>query len=247
MDFCCRDPYSTGLPVARDAVTQPNMTPKLGPRDSRSLPAGSKLTERSFSTDSVYTIVIRLPPNDCTEGTAPSEGPSIKMIPEDLPRVARSHVNADYALSFSHSNNLNRRPSAAPDVRIPLNARIIPKQLAGKAILVNATKAQGKRKKKTQEKKADKKAAKTLSAILLTFIITWTPYNILVLLKPFTLSQPIPPHVWDFFYYLCYINSTINPMCYALCNASFRRTYLRILQCKWHNRNRAAVNRGFYN
>lgn len=224
------------------------MTPtKLGPRDSRSLPAGSKLTERSFSTDSVYTIVIRLPANDCTEGTAVSEGPSIKMIPEDMPRVARSHVNADYGLGFSHSNNLNRRPSAAPDVRIPLNARIIPKQLAGKALLANATKAQGKRKKKTQEKKADKKAAKTLSAILLTFIITWTPYNILVLLKPFTLSQPIPPHVWDFFYYLCYINSTINPMCYALCNASFRRTYLRILQCKWHNRNRAAVNRGFYN
>lgn len=231
------------------------MTPtKLTPRDSRSLPTGSKLTERSFSTDSVYTIVIRLPPNDCnTEGGAASaEGPSIKMIPEDIPanRITsanRAHINADYNLSFSHSNNLNRRPSAAPDVRIPLNARIIPKQLAGKALLVNATKTQGKRKKKTQEKKADKKAAKTLSAILLTFIITWTPYNILVLLKPFTLSQPIPPHVWDFFYYLCYINSTINPMCYALCNASFRRTYLRILQCKWHNRNRAAVNRGFYN
>lgn len=239
-----RDPYSSGLTTRE--IPHANMTPtKLGPRDSRSLPTGSKLTERSFSTDSVYTIVIRLPPNDCNDGTATAEAPSIKMIPEDIARVGKAHINTDY--NFSHSNNLNRRPSTAPDVRIPLNARIIPKHLAGKALLVNATKTQGKRKKKTQEKKADKKAAKTLSAILLTFIITWTPYNILVLLKPFTLSQPIPPHVWDFFYYLCYINSTINPMCYALCNASFRRTYLRILQCKWHNRNRGAVNRGFYN
>lgn len=123
----------------------------------------------------------------------------------------------------------------------------IPKHLAGKALLANATKNHGKKKKKTQEKKADKKAAKTLSAILLTFIITWTPYNILVLLKPVTYSARISPKLWDFFYFLCYINSTINPMCYALCNASFRRTYLRILQCKWHSRNRAGVNRGFYN
>lgn len=104
-----------------------------------------------------------------------------------------------------------------------------------------------KKKKKSQEKKADKKAAKTLSAILLTFIITWTPYNVLVLIKPLTAcASCIPKQLWDFFYYLCYINSTINPMCYALCNASFRRTYLRILQCKWHTRNRTAMNRGYY-
>lgn len=226
------------------------MTPtKLGPRDTRSLPAGSKLTERSFSTDSVYTIVIRLPPVDCnTEGATPTEAPSIKMIPEDTTtRTLKANATTDYNMSFSHTNNLNRRPSAVPDVRIPLNARTMPKQLGGKVLLPNATKTQGKRKKKTQEKKADRKAAKTLSAILLTFIITWTPYNILVLLKPFSISHEIPTKVWDFFYYLCYINSTINPMCYALCNASFRRTYLRILQCKWHNRNRGGVNRGFYN
>jgi muscarinic acetylcholine receptor M3 len=35
------------------------------------------------------------------------------------------------------------------------------------------------------EKKQDQKAAKTLSAILLAFIITWTPYNINVVLNTF--------------------------------------------------------------
>lgn len=75
--------------------------------------------------------------------------------------------------------------------------------------------------------------------------IPWTPYNILVLIKSITAcSWYIPQELWDFFYYLCYINSTVNPMCYALCNAAFRRTYVRILKCKWHNRNRAAIDRG---
>lgn len=201
----------------------------------------------------VYTILIRLPGDttDCDETQ-----PSITMIAEDSP--VRSHKAHNSTVDFNLSlhpgggNTHSRRPSHIPDIRIPLNpnAKIIPKQLAGgpKPLLSGTKQHPAKKKKKTQEKKADKKAAKTLSAILLTFIITWTPYNILVLLKPLTsCSDCIPPGLWDFFYYLCYINSTINPVCYALCNASFRRTYLRILTCKWHNRNRTAMNRGFYN
>ena len=56
----------------------------------------------------------------------------------------------------------------------------------------------------------------------------------------------IPPVVWNFSYYLCYINSTVNPVLYALCNAAFRRTYIRILTCRWTSRIRAPVNRYYY-
>ncbi|XP_048511042.1 muscarinic acetylcholine receptor DM1 isoform X2 [Athalia rosae] len=164
------------------------------------------------------------------------------------------------------SSTALRRPSHISEMRTsavssssssgPLNEKIIQKHiitgsgegatgLGGRGLL---NKTPNKKKKKPQEKKADTKAAKTLSAILLAFILTWTPYNILVLLKPLTACVGcIPQELWDFFYYLCYINSTINPVCYALCNASFRRTYVRILTCKWHSRDRTAVNRGYYN
>ena len=147
--------------------------------------------------------------------------------------------------SLASPSSIIRRPSHIPDIRIPLNAKTVPKPLTsgGKGML---SKPPVKKKKKTQEKKADKKAAKTLSAILLAFIITWTPYNILVLLKPLAAcTDCIPKEIWDLCYYLCYINSTVNPVCYALCNANFRRTYVRILTCKWHSRNRTAVNRGY--
>ncbi|KAI2800463.1 hypothetical protein BLOT_012969 [Blomia tropicalis] len=43
--------------------------------------------------------------------------------------------------------------------------------------------------------------------------------------------------LWQTAYYLCYINSTLNPLCYALCNQNFRETYYRILTCRFSKRN----------
>ncbi|XP_021708563.1 muscarinic acetylcholine receptor DM1 [Aedes aegypti] len=260
-----RDPYGTTgrgnvvsmIPDISPTPMRPTLPPMAhlqdmhGPRDSRSLPNSNRLGSRSVSQDSVYTILIRLPPEG---GSGDERAPSIKMIQDDVPmsmtvppRRPLPSRDSDYIIPVGR-----RQSTATTDIRLPLTTKIIPKPLSKQQQIHQAnmlqTARQVKKKKKSQEKRQETKAAKTLSAILLSFIITWTPYNILVLLKPLTAcTRCIPQELWDFFYALCYINSTINPVCYALCNASFRRTYVRILTCKWHTRNREAMTRGVYN
>lgn len=214
----------------------------------------------------MYTILIRLPiegqqSESVTRESAEAKLPSIKMYPEDITNLTGIGITkASEVVSFGGTLKkgekdpfaINMPPHTSYDFnnRLPMNAKIIPR----KAVLTAREKQQQKaalhKKKKAQDKRQESKAAKTLSAILLSFIVTWLPYNILVLIKPMCQNDEtecVPPQLWDLFYALCYINSTINPVLYALCNASFRRTYIRILKCKWHSRSREGVSRGVYN
>lgn len=221
-------------------------------RNEKAATVAATPASRSYSSDSVYTILTRLPTQPSVEGETSQA--SIKMILEEVAEKLEAEAAggssggssgaaaAAFARTASEDSTAAMRTgdSGIETIRLPLNTKLVHRQVVAKQ------RAAPKKKRKQQERKQEKKAAKTLSAILLAFIVTWTPYSVLVLIKTTSSGDDrIPTGLWNFAYSLCYINSTVNPLCYALCNANFRRTYMRILSCKWRNKQRS-MNRGYF-
>ena len=82
-----------------------------------------------------------------------------------------------------------------------------------------------------RQSRSERKATRTLTFILGAFFITWSPYSTIVIIMAWC-ETCVPDALYHFSYYLCYINSTINPLCYAFANELFRASFHKILTCK---------------
>jgi hypothetical protein len=74
----------------------------------------------------------------------------------------------------------------------------------------------------------ERKAARQLGVIMAAFICCWLPYFIV-----FMVVAVCPDCVGDTLFkitlWLGYVNSTLNPVLYPLCNANFRRAFAKML------------------
>ena len=99
-----------------------------------------------------------------------------------------------------------------------------------------------KREKTTAEKQKSKsenrarKALRTITIILGAFLICWTPWHICSLILGFCPEGSVcmPGILYDISYWLCYLNSPINPFCYAFANQQFKKAFIRIIKFDWH-------------
>ncbi|KAM6214716.1 histamine H1 receptor [Rhynchocyon petersi] len=73
------------------------------------------------------------------------------------------------------------------------------------------------------------KAAKQLGFIMAAFILCWIPYFIFFMVIAFC-ENCCNEQVQMFTIWLGYINSTLNPLIYPLCNENFKKTFKKILR-----------------
>ncbi|CAG0880151.1 unnamed protein product [Darwinula stevensoni] len=74
----------------------------------------------------------------------------------------------------------------------------------------------------------ERKAARQLGVIMSAFIMCWLPYFILFMVIAYC-QDCIDSRIHTASIWLGYINSTLNPFLYPLCNANFKRAFKKIL------------------
>ncbi|VDK83731.1 unnamed protein product [Litomosoides sigmodontis] len=148
----------------------------------------------------------------------------------------------------SFNSNISQPSTRLPASKEEAQRNVVLQQALNGTAVVNKLfneQQKSERDNRKSERKQESKAAKTLSAILLAFIITWTPYNVIVCWEAFY-KNSVPAVYFHIAYFLCYINSTINPFCYAFCNPRFRLTYKRILTGNWKRQQPSGLNKMAY-
>ncbi|XP_071104060.1 muscarinic acetylcholine receptor gar-2-like [Haliotis cracherodii] len=103
-----------------------------------------------------------------------------------------------------------------------------------KSVRSRNSRRRNRRERKSKSENRARKALRTITLILGAFVVCWTPYHIMVFVIAIAGWESVDNRFYSFTYWLCYLNSPINPFCYAFANAQFKRTFLRIFKLDWH-------------
>ncbi|KAK6061927.1 hypothetical protein COOONC_00404 [Cooperia oncophora] len=139
---------------------------------------------------------------------------------------------------------MTRRAQAA-------HARLQPNNLLAKANEHYHIHGPGKAVRGSKEKMVylrERKALKTIGIVVMGFIICWMPFFVMYLIEVFATSVSSSSAfklISEFFLWLGYSNSVLNPIIYTMYNGDFRRCFRDLLSfgCVQHHRRTMSVKK----
>ncbi|XP_071088679.1 histamine H3 receptor-like [Haliotis cracherodii] len=143
-------------------------------------------------------------------------------------------VHTEHVHDKGHSTNLNGKliegePSSHSTEGRPVSVIIVPnEQLQHQHHRNNDVVVKNPNTVKQTSARKDLKAAKSLSVLVVTFFICWAPYTI----ATFAVSQCddcLNKHVYEFFTWLLWVKSSINPFLYASQSKRFKENFIKLL------------------
>ncbi len=155
--------------------------------------------------------------------------------------------NFDLSKSQSFSETSNKKKPATADDSLKTNLRLITQN---KFNLTNKRKSnqltpnpgvdpsESQQKRKMKYENRARKALRTITFILGAFMVCFVPWHIVTVWNSFcnkcmSLDTSYLYHIYNTSYWLCYLNSPINPFVYAMANQQFRKSFTRILKRDW--------------
>lgn len=175
----------------------------------------SSVAETSFASSKEDTNHLQAPKSQMK--SKKEQGLANQASERALKKLLDETEESSYAdVEDSISQGRNSAPDLSP-------------RLSWISIIANPSQLLKRKRKKTKAEKRARKAFRTITVIVGAFALFWSPYFIVATIYAFK-SAWIPDALFLVSYYMCYLNSTVNPVCYALANRHFRSVFLRILR-----------------